>query len=400
MAVFCYTISPMKVMFFSHKRKKISWPIYVASLFFSLHYAATLYVSSSYLENYFSTRGVSLLFILGALGNIILFLLSPYLLKHLGNRKFLFSLLALEIFSTIGLALGWSALSVAIFFVIRGSILMLIYYSLDIFLEEVTDNKNTGRIRGFYLTLMNLAISLAPLLVARFAVGNNYQTLYWVSSFILLPPLLLSIFSFHNKNVHPKHTEKKSLPFRAFWKSKNIRHVALAAFALELFFAFMVIYTPIYLHQMLGFDWKEIGFAFTVMLLPFVILEWPVGRLADTKYGEKEIMSLGFFLSGISLLLMPFLGKTILVWTAILFLSRVGASLIEVTTESYFFKHVDSRDTSFINIYRLVRPLSIVLVSILGPIVIYTFSFSSSFFVLALVVLYGLKQSLHLKDTL
>lgn len=135
------------------------------------------------------------------------------------------------------------------------------------------------------------------------------------------------------------------------------------------------------------------------MLLPFVLFEWPVGKLADTKYGEKEIMSLGFFLMGLALIFMPFLGHTVVYWTMVLFLSRVGASFVEVTTESYFFKHVDSRDIGFINIYRLVRPIALILAPIIGVLAINVFSFTASFLVIAIIVFWGLKQSLHLKDT-
>jgi MFS family permease len=390
----------MKVLFLSHRKTPPSLPIYFVNLFFSFHYAATIYVVSSYLENYFRNEIVSLFFILGAVGNIILFLLCPFILRRLGNRKFLFYLLALEIIATLGLALGLSALSVALFFILRGSILMLIYYSLDIFLEEISDNKKTGGIRGLYLTITNIAIASAPLLVAALALGDEYTILFWISALILMPALLIAVLSFHNKPVHKKHTLPHSLPLASFWKSLNIKRVSLASWVLEMFFVFMVIYTPIYLREVIGFDWGQIGVAFTIMLLPFVIFDWPVGRLADKKYGEKEIMSIGFFIMGASVLVMPFLGNNIFIWTAILFLSRVGASFVEITTESYFFKHVDSRDTGFISLYRLTRPVSIITGALLYAVSIYLSSIASTFFVVSIILFYGLKQSLYLKDTL
>ncbi len=390
----------MKVLFLSHRKTPPSLPIYFVNLFFSLHYAATIYVASSYLENFFPTGIVSLFFILGAIGNIILFLLCPYLLKHLGNRKFLFYLLALEIIATIGLALGLSAFSVGLFFILRGSILMLIYYSLDIFLEEISDDKKTGGIRGSYLTVTNIAIASAPLLVAALALGNEYSKLFWISALVLIPALFIAMFSFHNKPVRKKHTAPHSLPFRSFWKSLNVRRVSLASWILEMFFVFMVIYMPIYLHEVIGFEWSQIGVAFTIMLLPFVMFDWPVGKLADNLYGEREIMSIGFFIMGLSVLTMLFLGNNIFIWTAVLFLSRVGASFVETTTESYFFKHVDSRDTGFISLYRLTRPLAIIIGAGTYALSIYLIGTVPTFFVVTLIVFFGLKQSLYLKDTL
>lgn len=390
----------MRSLFFTQRKSSANLPIYVVNLFFSLHYAATLYIISSYLENYFSTELVSLLFILGAIGNILFFLVTPYILKKIGNRKFLFYLLSLETLATIGLAYGWSQASVGIFFLIRGSILMLIYYSLDIFLEEVSADKKTGGIRGAYLTVTNIAIASAPLLVARFALGDDYSALFWIGALLLVVPIIVALTGFHNKPVHKKHALPHALPFRNFWKSLSIRRVSLCSFVLELFFVFMVIYMPIYLHEIVGFEWKQIGVMFTIMLLPFVIFDWPVGQLADKKYGEKEIMTIGFFIIGSTLLTMPFLGNSIIVWTTILFLSRVGASFVEVTTESYFFKHVDSRDTGFISLYRLTRPLAIIIGAGVYALSILWFGYGPSFFLVALIVFLGLKQTLYLKDTL
>ena len=199
---------------------------------------------------------------------------------------------------------------------------------------------------------------------------------------------------------HGLHHRHALLPFRLWWRTKSVRRVTLTKLVLEIFFAIMVIYTPIYLHSNLGFEWSELGVMFTIVLLPFVILEWPAGLLADRFFGEKEMMSVGFVLMGGALLIMPYLGPVFLIWTLVLLLSRVGASLVEVMSESYFFKHVDGQDTRLISIYRLARPVGIVIGSALGAVVLNLVSFQTIFLVLAIIALFGLKESLTLKDTL
>ena len=161
----------------------------------------------------------------------------------------------------------------------------------------------------------------------------------------------------------------------------------------------MIIYTPIYLHSTLGFEWSELGIIFTVMLLPFVLLEWPAGELADRLWGEKEIMSTGFLIICVSLLIMPFIGKVFWAWMVILFISRVGASLVETMTESYFFKHVKAEDTGLLSIFRLTRSVGNIFGIAVGVVALNLFSFDKIFFVVAVVVFFGLKESLYLKDT-
>jgi len=161
----------------------------------------------------------------------------------------------------------------------------------------------------------------------------------------------------------------------------------------------MIIYTPLYLHGILGFEWNVIGVMFIVMLLPFILFQWPVGMLADHFIGEKEFMIIGFLIMGVSLLFMPYLETSAILWTLLLFCSRIGASFIEITTDSYFFKHVNAHDTGFLSIFRLARPVSVILGAIFGVLVLNLFSFEKIFFVIAAVVFFGLKQSLSLRDT-
>jgi len=376
--------------------------VFISVLFLSINFSAVLYVNSTLLSQFFSRETVSVLFVLGAVGNILLFLIAPKLIEKIGKRLLLFFSLILAAASTIGLALGDTPVLVATSFLAYSIIFFIIYYVFDIFLEEVTRDTKTGEIRGLYMTVLNLGIMLGPIILALISVDNNLAPVYLASTVMLVPPILISIFDLHSKtqkwhNAHPHH---HLLPFRLWWRTKSVRRVTLTKLVLEIFFAIMVIYTPIYLHSNLGFEWSELGVMFTIVLLPFVILEWPAGLLADRFFGEKEMMSVGFVLMGGALLIMPYLGPVFLIWTLVLLLSRVGASLVEVMSESYFFKHVDGRDTRLISIYRLARPVGIVIGSALGAVVLNLVSFQTIFLVLAIIALFGLKESLTLKDTL
>jgi MFS family permease len=136
------------------------------------------------------------------------------------------------------------------------------------------------------------------------------------------------------------------------------------------------------------------------MLLPFILFEIPLGRLADKWCGEKEIMTLGLFIMGTSLLIIPFIQiPNILYWTILLFCSRVGASMVEVTAESYFFKHVSKSDTGLISIFRLTQPTAYIVGPIIGAFCIAFLPFEAMFFILALVILKAMSSSSLLQDT-
>ncbi|MBX4206395.1 hypothetical protein KW784_01250, partial [Candidatus Parcubacteria bacterium] len=87
-------------------------------------------------------------------------------------------------------------------------------------------------------------------------------------------------------------------------------------------------------------------------------------------------------------------------WALVLFLSRVGAALVEIMTETYFFKKIDAADTGLLSIFRLARPAGIMLGAALGSVSLAFLPFPHLFFILAVVVFFGMKESLFLKDTL
>jgi MFS family permease len=375
--------------------------VFIATIFLALHYGTILYVNSSLLGQYFTPNVVSLLFLIGALGNIILFLNAPKLIRRFGKRRLLLFALIFSTLNTFFLSLASTWQVVAISFVLYASILPLVFYCLDIFLEELTEDTNTGEIRGIYLTVLSLGIALGPLVLALLAEDGSLQSVYLVSALLLVPIIFVAHFFFRSQvpKSHAPYHYSPRLPFGAWWQDSNIRRVTLSRLILEFFFAFMVIYTPVYLHSELGFEWSEIGVMFTVMLIPFVLFEWPAGELADHFWGEKEMLSVGFVITGVSLLVMPFLGKTFFLWMIVLLISRIGAALIEIMTESYFFKHISADETGLISIFRLSRAVSVVLGALVGAVALSLFSFDKIFLVLAVVVFFGLKESSHLQDT-
>jgi len=121
----------------------------------------------------------------------------------------------------------------------------------------------------------------------------------------------------------------------------------------------MVIYTPIYLNQHLGIDWTQIGMIFTIMLLPFIFLQFPLGRLADTRLGEKEIMAIGFGILVVSTAALSFITTTSFwVWALALFATRVGASAVAVMNETYFFKKTNDTDADLLEFFHY-KPLTL-----------------------------------------
>ena len=154
---------------------------------------------------------------------------------------------------------------------------------------------------------------------------------------------------------------------------------------------FRSIYLPLLLFSTIGFDWSKIGFLLIFMLLPFLIFEIPIGKIIDERTGEKEFLFIGFVIMAISSFTIDNLHEKIFwLWASVLFISRIGASLVEISSESYFFKKVTDRHTSIISLFRITQPLSFVLAPVVAILALHLTTYSGLFMILGFVSTLGL----------
>ncbi len=208
---------------------------------------------------------------------------------------------------------------------------------------------------------------------------------------VLIPVLFLQFGKAIEKHSLPKIHEK--IP-------NSLKLGVLLSFILQFFYGWMIAWSPIYLNQIIGFSWQEIGLIFSIMLLPFALFELPLGELEDKMFGEKEIMAGGFFIAGLATASISLItSASFVAWALVLFLTRTGASAIEISTESYFFKHVSGGDTGVIGVFRLARPLALIMGPIIGAFSIKLLGFQQSFIVLGAILIASIFLALRLKDT-
>lgn len=389
---------------FSGKREKDFLMIYIGLVLFSIHWSLVMYINSSFLGQFVSPNMLGILYALGSALSLVVFFNFPHYLKQIGNYKLTIISALIEIAAMAGMAFATNALFASIFFLMHFVIVPMILFHLDIFVEEIigTEEKQTGSRRGLYLSLGGFAGAVAPPITGSLLEisNNSFSSVYIVSALFLVP--FIAIIYFHFKQF--KDAEYIPLSIAAmtniFKSQPNTRNVVIIGLHLQLFFTWMVIYTPLYLAHVVGFTWIEIGLIMFVALSAYVIFEYPIGIIADRYIGEKEMMAFGFLLIAVSVSWFAFIPNAgIEVWMVAMFITRVGASFIESTSESYFFKHTKSADTHAISLFRMMRPLSSILGAILGSIALYYLEFNLMFIVLALLMIPGFFFTMKLKDS-
>ncbi|MEI6843572.1 MAG: MFS transporter [bacterium] len=391
----------MKSILDCFKQSKTLNALFLSNVFLSFHYALIIYINSSFLNNFFSETQISALYIIGSILNTLLLVNISKILNKIGNYRTAVYMIVFEALATIGIVMTDSHFLIGLYFTIHQIVIPVIAFNLDVFLESATqDEEKTGEVRSIFLTLSNVTFVLAPAVVAFLLIHNNFANVYWLSLVFMFPLYYLIKKYFKNTpNSTIEHIRLKETTLE-YLKNKNLYNVFIANFLLQLFYAFMVVYTPLYLEKSMHFSWTEIGLMFTIMLLPFVIFEIPIGAMADKKYGEKEFLTVGFIIMGLSTMFISFVTvKIFWIWATILFITRIGASFVEVTTDSYFFKQVDQRKSDVISFYRITRPLAYIVAPILATVFLQFISFEYMFIMVGIFMVLGTRYSLALVDT-
>jgi MFS family permease len=374
---------------------------YTATLLLSFHYYFIIYVSSSYLNQYISSRNVGIVFAAGAIVNIAMFISISKYLKRFGNRKVMLFFITLECVLLISLGFLHSISWIVPLFIIHEAINPMLLLSLDIFLSDHSKNESIGAIRGIFMSIIGVSAVTAPIIAGSLLGENNFSNIFFVSAFFVIVLFILVLFNFKKYKDNSYQIIQPLTIIEKFIKSKPIREIFTSNLMLQLFYSWMIIYIPIYLFKYIGFSWSEIGLIISISIIPFVLFEFPLGELADKKIGEKEILLTGFAIMIVGLVCISlFHNQDILVWAFLLTFTRTGASFVEVASETYFFKHINDTNKELVNFWRTANPLGFIMGTVLASIALITLSYQYIFFILAGVLLLGFLYATRIKDTL
>lgn len=378
-------------------------PIYSASLLLIFHTYTVAYINSSYLETWVGSERVSALYMVAAAGSLVVALGAGRILHAFGNYGTMLLALMVNFVAVMGMALAQTSYLALLFFLLNQIALSVIILNLDVFVEALIGNteRRTGSRRGLLLTLRSTMNVTAPL-VAGYILGTTteFSHVYIVSAFVLIPTFFLIAYYYHGVTERPYVHLRIRSAITTFWSNADFRKVFAANLTLQTFFFFAIVHYPLYMSKELGLSWQTIGLAISLGQLAYVFFEYPIGIVADKLIGEREMMSVGFVLISILLGISSFITTTsVIVWIALMFGIRIGASLAEATIESYFFKHTKSKDAQAIALFRTANPLSLFTGAAVGTSIMLVAPFAYLFVVGALIMLPGALLALSLKDT-
>lgn len=376
---------------------------YMMTLLYAFHYGIPMYAASTFLSKTFGSPFTSVIYMIAGFLTVAVSIHITKYLKHFHTYSFTMSIVVLQMIITFALGLTDDKFLLGLFFVLHFIFAALIFTCLNVFLENFSNSRETGQIRGVFFTLFNLGFLVSPFLGGALLAKSGFTALFTVSASLLIP----FIFFMHHylKNIKDPNFISVNLfsAFKKAWTNIDTRGALIAIILLECFFAMTVIYLPIYIISLDIPLTTYLTAVLPIALIPLVVMPYELGIIADTKLGEKELMILGLLLLTITAFAISIVtSSNILVWILILTTSRIGAALVETMSYTYYFKKIDGSDVDLTTLFSNARNFGLAITALFGiilsPLVaIYP---TIMFVMLGIILLWGITQVLRIHDTL
>lgn len=375
--------------------------VFAVNFILTISLALTSYIDSSFIETFLKKEMVGILFTMSSFGTLVYLSKLPTILEKFGVLKTIKNTSIVYIISVALLVSIKNPIILGPIFIIYYISAVALFLTIDVLVQHYSHKETVGNTRGLNLTIYNLAFLIAPFLAGIMANKTGFDGVYLLSGLFIAIMSYYFIHKFKDLELYPPKNGNNFIKnFFELIKIKDLRNVYLVTFTLNFFFAWMTIYMPIYLHDIVGFSWQEIGAIFAIMHIPYVLLEIPWGKIADQILGEKEIMAGGIIILGICTIAIGFIeGSEFWIWASALSLTRIGASMLQVTTESYFFKKIESADTNKISVFRNASPIAMLIGPALATIILTLANIQELFIILGVLVLFALIPNYKLNDT-
>lgn len=316
---------------------------------------------------------------------LIVGILTAILSNQIGKRK-IFILLGSISSSIFYLALTMTLNFplLLIFRFMQGSFTVLCWQTQMTFVLDLSTARNRGKNMGIFGMFMALAMGGGPVLggiLAGFGVFVPYYAASLLSIFVFLGSLVLL--------KEPQQlTSKPSLVENVFIVFRKPRLIIPGVFNFvdRLHLGFILYILPLFLQIVLGVGPELRGMVLGLFALPFIMLQYPVGRWSD-RIGRYKPLIFGSISCGIILSVMGFLGSFGLFVIIIAFIILgIGNGFTAPPAMALVGDTVEADDNAIgIGFFNLLGNIGIITGPLVGGFLVTHINFVGTFVVIGLI---------------
>ena len=210
-------------------------PLATASFFLSLHMGLLAYIGSSFIAHLLGASYVGLVYATAAACTLMVVFLIPRTIARFGIHATTGILSLVLFFVLAGIAQFALRPLILSLFILSYVLEVVVKFLLDLYVEHISDDSHTGRIRGLYLTIGNSAWLCAPI-IAGILVEQSFAQVYAVAALVLVPALFIILYRL--PHLHRFTIRETSLgdTLSQLWRARRGTHANVArALALDFF---------------------------------------------------------------------------------------------------------------------------------------------------------------------
>lgn len=273
-----------------------------------------------------------------------------------------------------------------------GASMVPVWTTGEAFIKDISPIGRRGEFRSFFGTFVNTGMLIGPVIGGYLASNLGIRFPYIFASFWLIAPLILS---FRVREERSAETFSLGEVTKTFLRHGELKILAFCSVSLYFWYASKWTFGPLLLAD-LGYGTHIIGIWLGVSVIPFLIFQIPIGKLAD-KLGKTKMMYLGFLISAIFLVPLGFLGS-ISGLLLLVFIVSIGTTFVEPLIEARVTDIVPKEQYGgYSGIFELAKTLGLMLGPLISSIFVHFFALSHSFipaailFSVAVIIILGQK---------
>ena len=202
---------------------------------FGFAHSLTAYIISSYFQQISGKDNVSIFYLVMFAIVLVILLNLHKLIKKFNKSTVFFAFIA--IFACAALALSflpvfWAG---AVILIVNIIFFNLAFVVRDVILESYSEDRQSGRIRGLNLTIMNTGFILGPFISTKILEKGSFQTIFLIQFFIALLAFNLAFYGLKKVNHRFKANITLHTLFNKMLKRKNIMRIYYISFVLSFF---------------------------------------------------------------------------------------------------------------------------------------------------------------------
>jgi MFS family permease len=275
---------------------------------------------------------------------LIVFITSIPVLERVNQNKLLatsllFAIIAYSLIALFPNLILFLALTIGltIFAVYQFECSMIIF-------RDNTKTKELNKQEGLLFSILNVGWLVGPLIAGFIIAKFSLNSVFFATAVFLF--IALTLFKF--LAIAPVKKKRKEIDghllknIRDFFKDKKIHLPYIMATGIEVWWALIYIYVPIFMVKQ-GVAESYVGLFLSAIVLPLILIDYPIGRLSEKK-GFRFFFATGYgSLAVISCIVFFFSGE-IFAQLFLLVVASIFVGFIEPLQDTFFFKNVKSSE--------------------------------------------------------